>query len=338
MRRSLLVISLLAGCGTDAAAPPSAPVPTSLVLISGDSQTTQVFQDFHPLLVRLFDSSGTALVGYPILAVTSDLYESQDTTDSYGEVQLTVRAGSVARQFSLPITVDEPPYYGQVTTSATLTVLPGPPALVTFREVQQSALLGVTIDVDHLATSLTDVSGNAISIIAESLATPPPYELSGHLLTSHMEVGQDLNDFVNGHPFAIRFNFLRDLRVLAGAHGSWECSADEGLPDSSGPLMVDQKGQLVIDSVVAGGVGDDWQFYLDLMVRDSLTDARVVEHSGSDHWEIFFQVPGAWSIVYAGSFHQDGDSPLSYIEDEPGSTFCQGWHGNPSFSPLVITQ
>ena len=342
MRCWLLLVPALVACSSSDPndTRPPLPQPGRITILAGDAQAAQVRRPFPvPLTVRLTTTSGDPLAGFPIVALAQDFPPARDTTDAQGEVALQLEAGTLAMQYTLQVTVDQPAYFGVVATNATATVLPGQPHIITYRDFPQKALVGESIDLDGIATGAIDSFANPVPIVSQAIQTTAPFTVTGTMLSAPVEVSQDLNYRINGIPFPLRFSFVRDLRVLAGATGSWRCASSGGLDFGGGLTALSRTAQVVVDSVLRGGApGDEWTFYLTSSWQDTLSNGTTRAGSGGSTWGVFAQQPESWWVVYATSFHQTSSAPLSFVEDGTGATFCSTWTGTPFHSPVVLTR
>ena len=164
-----VLVSSLAGCGGENAGGPA--LPTTLVRVGGDSQSTNVGQTLpNPLVVRVADGNGSGMPGVRVAwSVTSgggSLSAVTATTDAVGAAAVTWTLGPTVGTQEVSASVAGAPQIAAVTFSAT--AAPGPAAKLVFT-VQPTNVTATMAITPAVQVTVQDGSGNAVTTAHDSI-------------------------------------------------------------------------------------------------------------------------------------------------------------------------
>ena len=164
-----VLVSSLAGCGGENAGGPA--LPTTLIRVGGDSQSTNVGQTLpNPLVVRVADGNGSGMPGVRVAwSVTSgggSLSAVTATTDAVGAAAVTWTLGPTVETQEVSASVAGAPQIAAVTFSAT--AAPGPAAKLVFT-VQPTNVTATMAITPAVQVTVQDGSGNAVTTAHDSI-------------------------------------------------------------------------------------------------------------------------------------------------------------------------
>ncbi len=168
---SALATLVFAACSSDATAPAPVRVATTFSIVSGDAQTTKVgVTPAKPLVVKVLDQKGVALMGVPIAwnlpGGFGTLVGATGLTDASGLAQVEVLPATVAGSMLVTAAVS-----GLSTLTFTMTLTASEAtSLVLVSGDNQTAPVGTMLPT-ALVVRVSDVFGNAISGVTVSWTT-----------------------------------------------------------------------------------------------------------------------------------------------------------------------